>query len=549
MHDKQTLESSSNFIMKIMTSSVFHIVIALLIVHQLAIRSDLFSNEPTVGFLIGSLILLGAIGGILVKEGEKRAQLFSFILLISWVLTLALSGSQIGNILIISIGILTFFAAFNEREAVLFAGIATVVGIEVGWVTQDQISAISDLSEPLMSLIVVLAYSLLLYKLVEPSKSKQQVSGQAPNQNDSSERKKLSALVNSMADGVIATDQDQKVTIYNGAALDVLNLNVSLEGQNLEEHLHLIDSKGEKVDIFAEAHKSRSNYVSRDLKLQYDDDQTINLYISVAPIRAGYGEQSTLGYIFLMRDITKEKSLEEERDEFISVVSHELRTPITVAEGSISNAQLILEKTPDNAKGLDASLKEAHKSSVFLADMINDLSTLSRAERGKLEVEAESVDIAKLLNDLQEDYKIQTKQKGLELKVAKLPKIQPVNTSPLYLKEILQNFITNSIKYTEKGSITLSAKHTDRGVDIKVADTGIGISKSDKKKLFDKFFRSEDYRTRQNSGTGLGLYVTMKLTRLIGASIDVQSEIDKGSEFTISVPDLEAHHHRKKSNP
>ena len=98
--------------------------------------------------------------------------------------------------------------------------------------------------------------------------------------------------------------------------------------------------------------------------------------------------------------------------------------------------------------------------------------------------------------------------------------------------------MTNALKYTEKGNITLSAHPANGGVKFVVSDTGIGISKGDQERIFDKFFRSEDYRTRKTNGTGLGLYVTLKLARLLHAEIDVQSELNKGSTFSIFIPDL-----------
>ncbi|QWQ32688.1 ATP-binding protein [Candidatus Minimicrobia naudis] len=96
-----------------------------------------------------------------------------------------------------------------------------------------------------------------------------------------------------------------------------------------------------------------------------------------------------------------------------------------------------------------------------------------------------------------------------------------VKVSRLYLEEILQNFITNAIRYTQKGSITLSIKKNKSGeITFKVIDTGIGISKADIAKIFDKFYRAEDYRTRETKGTGLGLYVSAKLAKKLGCKIE-----------------------------
>lgn len=460
-----------------------------------------------------------------------------------WLLCVILASPAGFYILATSLVILYLLHDNLSKAQLLIAGLLIVLAATISMSINTEPIYNGELSNPGGFIFLLLLSVIALYFL-----DKKDEGSELPTVHHSSEtdeRHKLIALINSMADGVIATDQDKKATIYNGAALELLNLNVSLEGQELSKFLTLYDSQDKKVDIFKLAHKSRTSYATRDLVLKYADDDQINLYLSIAPVRVGYGQDSTLGYIILMRDITKEKSLEEERDEFISVVSHELRTPITVTEGSISNAQFVAKKE-GASKSIESSLNEAHKSAVFLADMINDLSTLSRAERGKLQVEPESIDILALLESLRTDYDVQTKQKGLKLEVTKSDPIKPVNSAPLYVKEILQNFITNAIKYSEKGTIQLSAKHTDKGVDVMVKDTGIGISKSDQKKLFDKFFRSEDFRTRKNNGTGLGLYVTMKLAHLIGAQISVKSKLNEGSEFTISIPNLEAHHHRKR---
>lgn len=172
---------------------------------------------------------------------------------------------------------------------------------------------------------------------------------------------------------------------------------------------------------------------------------------------------------------------------------------------------------------------------------MNDLSTLSRAERNVLEVDVEAINPHTLVEELVSNYHDQAASKGLELHTDLSPHLETLSTSKLYGREILQNFITNAIKYTENGSVTIGAQPDPKGVRFSVTDTGIGISKSDQEKVFDKFFRSEDFRTRANNGTGLGLYVTMKLARLLHAEISVRSELNHGSTFTIFIPNLQQH--------
>jgi signal transduction histidine kinase len=143
-----------------------------------------------------------------------------------------------------------------------------------------------------------------------------------------------------------------------------------------------------------------------------------------------------------------------------------------------------------------------------------------------------------LLTQLSRSYEEEAAKKHLTIHLNLSPSLELLHSSKLYVEEVLQNLITNAVKYTEEGSITIEARQHPSGVEVSIKDTGIGISKSDQEKVFDKFFRSEDYRTRQHNGTGLGLYVTMKLVSLLHAEIRVDSELNKGSTFTVVFPNL-----------
>lgn len=359
-----------------------------------------------------------------------------------------------------------------------------------------------------------------------------------PEQTEQIEHERLSSLINSMADGVIALSEKAKVVMYNGAALNILDINSTMTGSPVENVLKLIDSNGQDIDVKDLILQTKVSIASRDYKIKYSDGSLISLYISIARVHLGYGKNGDKGFVVLLRDITHEKSLEDERNEFISVVSHELRTPIAIAEGNIGNALYVADKL-EGVDSIKQALKQAHDQVLFLSDMINDLSTLSRAERGTLQVDVESINVHELLKSLEQNYVPQAEAKGLKLHVDIDPSLEILSSSKLYVREILQNFITNAIKYTEKGSVVVGAKKISDGVEFSIEDTGIGISRADQEKVWDKFFRSEDYRTRQNNGTGLGLYVTMKLARLIHADVRLESELNKGSQFYISIPDLE----------
>lgn len=352
------------------------------------------------------------------------------------------------------------------------------------------------------------------------------------------DEQRFDSLMNSIADSVIAIDKSFRIENYNAATLNLLDINTIAPHAPLASVFKPIDRNDKPVDIEALIQQTNLPTVNRDFRLQLSDKSIISLYLSIAPVKLDYGKTASTGFVLIIRDITREKSLEEERDEFISVVSHELRTPIAISEGNIGNAEFLVDKGADMT-AIKQALSEAHNQVLFLADLINDLATLSRAERGVLQVEVESINVNDLIKELANDYSPQAEKKGLKIVINIDPNLEILKSSKLYAREILQNFITNALKYTDHGQIELSAKSTPHGVLASVTDTGIGISKADQARVFEKFFRSEDYRTRKSNGTGLGLYVTIKLAKIIKAQISLESELNKGSTFSVLFPNLE----------
>ncbi len=352
------------------------------------------------------------------------------------------------------------------------------------------------------------------------------------------EQKRMRALINNMTESVLVLDKEGIIRLYNAAALALFDTNNSLSDKPLDGFVKLEDEKGHIITTHDLMPTDTKPVFRNDIMLRYGSEDTAALSLVVTPIRSTFGqEKDEAGFVMTLRDITHEKSLEEERDEFISVISHELRTPVTVAEAGVSNAILLVDKLQGNEKIKD-SLKTAHDQSVYLANMLNDLTTFARAEKGTLELNLEEFEPRELLERLTRDYRTTVEAKGMSIATHEDPST-PVKmaSNRLYLREILQNFITNAIKYSDKGAITLSARAKDKGVLFSVADQGIGISTSDQKKIFEKFFRAEDYRTRSTNGTGLGLYITKKLAKILDATFEVQSEVGVGSVFSVYLPD------------
>lgn len=351
---------------------------------------------------------------------------------------------------------------------------------------------------------------------------------------------RMVTVINNLRDAAFSVDSKGGIITYNAACLDLLDTNDSLRGKSIQDLFKLTNADNNPVnfsDILDEATRS----IRRDdLNMIYKDGESIMLELTISPIRSSYSvskkDQELGGFIIMARDITKQKSLEEQRDEFISIVSHELRTPITIVEGTLSNLELMM-KQPNyfNNKALSQTVTTAHDQVIYLAKMVNDLSTLSRAERGVADT-AELINVTDMLQAMHRQYETEALQKKLHLNLELGQRLGNVLASRLYLEELLQNLITNGIKYTKKGSVTIVAERDNGKIVFAVTDTGLGISRSDQQKIFNKFYRSEDYRIRETGGTGLGLYVSAKLAKKLQTKIELKSHLNYGSTFSFELP-------------
>lgn len=352
------------------------------------------------------------------------------------------------------------------------------------------------------------------------------------------EAKLLRTVVNNIREALICISDDGKITLYNAAALDMLDTNRNLIGATADDLFHLVDSHNDPIPL-SEVIRGVELAIERtDLKLEDAEDHYINLRLNIIPIKQGYtsAKPKSGGTIVMAADITREKSLDDERDEFIAVVSHELRTPVAIAEGALSNLQLLLKRGGD-PKLFSSTLNSAHKQILYLGQMVNDLSTLSRAQRG-LYMDDDEIDIISFIQSLYQKYHGDAEEKHLIL-IADAEVNGKVIVPNMVIEEIMQNMITNAIKYTSNGKVVVGAMPSPKKagyVRFYVKDSGIGISPEDQKHIFERFWRSEDYRTRKTSGTGLGLHVVDQLAQKINARVEVESKLNVGSTFSIDLP-------------
>jgi two-component system, OmpR family, phosphate regulon sensor histidine kinase PhoR len=410
-----------------------------------------------------------------------------------------------------------------------------IVCIDVGWWLDDSMVIVAYDFVTLVAIVLSGLVTLAISRAQQVDRSELTKS----KEQETLQRDRILTIVNNLADAIMSTDRNGVIKVYNAACLNLLDTNESLNGKHIDDILKLVDQDKAPVSLLELFKSSRSAMTRDDLNYSYDDGEQIRIEAKYSPIRSSYSRskngETHDGYIIIMRDITKAKSLEEERDEFISVVSHELRTPITIVEGTLSNLQIMMDHPNSTKQMLSDSVNTAHDQTIYLAKMVNDLSTLSRAERGVADA-TEIIDVKAMIHKLHDEYSKEADKKGLHLNLDLGARIGNVNASRLYLEEMLQNFITNAIKYTKQGTITVTVKQTKGVIKFAVKDSGIGISKPDQIKVFQKFYRSEDYRTRETSGTGLGLYVAAKLARKVGTTIILVSRLNHGSTFSFTLP-------------
>lgn len=229
------------------------------------------------------------------------------------------------------------------------------------------------------------------------------------------------------------------------------------------------------------------------------------------------------------------KELDKLKDEFVSIASHELRTPMTAIK---SYLWLSLNKSPQNLdpsvkSNLQISLQETER----LIKLVQNLLTISRIESKRLELNIEPVNIFDLTKQVYDGIKIKADEKKVHFTLAPYPEKLIVNGDKEKLAEVFENIIGNALKYSpERGKVFVSFSVEQDKVAIHISDTGPGISKENMPKLFKKFARLEETKENRTPGTGLGLYITKQIVTLHKGTIIVESEVGKGTTFTVHLP-------------
>ncbi len=235
-------------------------------------------------------------------------------------------------------------------------------------------------------------------------------------------------------------------------------------------------------------------------------------------------------FVITLSDITEIKKLEKVKKDFVSNVSHELRTPLTSIKGFIETMEE--EPAEDHTKYIDIIKRNTER----LIAIVNDLLSLSELEDRRPDMTSENVDLEKLVMDVMEFFTPLIKNKGIKLNLTVEPGLPQINGNNLELEQMLSNLIDNAVKYTEKGSISLTLSKVDDGVRIHVSDTGIGIPRKDLKRIFERFYVVDKSRSRISGGTGLGLSIVKHIVLRHRGKIEVESAMGEGTQVTIFLP-------------
>jgi signal transduction histidine kinase len=250
----------------------------------------------------------------------------------------------------------------------------------------------------------------------------------------------------------------------------------------------------------------------------------------------------SLFYGYFTQFIRTEKALREDAEkrnqgkkEMLDIVSHEFRTPLNLIGGY---AQALKSKTlGELTKEQEHALAKILGQSENLLYLVNSVLDLTRIEAGQMSVEREVIELPEYLREMRLRYEMPL-DKPVSLKWSVASDLQAISSDRGKLTLILQNLINNAIKFTEEGTIHVSARRAEdkKGVEFEIADTGIGIPKEALPVIFDKFRQADSSSTRVHGGVGLGLHIVYVFTELLGGSIDVETELDHGSIFTLWLP-------------
>ena len=518
--------------------------------------SQLGISEAAVIFGGIGLIYLGAVYWFVDRRSGALASLIGIMLLVFTILN-GLDQTGAEPTAYIYVGLWAAASLMIGSFGLPLMGVFALLTISyVATVTSFEFAS---MNQPTLVLLIVTAAALLVgtffwkkYYINLESQKVNQLSGMLK-----SSRQRSEILIESIADAVVVTDTNGKITLMNPAASAMSGWGVEEAlGLEVQSVIALRKEDGSEiadVDNPFQIVATRQQKVSQSLQIVSRDNKQLVVSLTASPVIMPETSEY-VGVVSVFRDISEERAAEKQRADFISTASHEMRTPVAAIEGYLALALNDKVSTiDDRAKGF---LEKAHSSTQHLGKLFQDLLTSSKAEDGRLNNHPQVVEMGAFTQQLTEDLKFSAEKRGLIAEFIVGAASDNIDASrdaseqhmlkPLYythvdperIREVITNLFDNACKYTDTGKISIGLTGDNQVVQLYVKDTGAGIPAEDIHHLFQKFYRVDSSATRTIGGTGLGLYICRKIIELYNGRIWVESEVGKGSTFFINLPRL-----------
>ncbi len=336
----------------------------------------------------------------------------------------------------------------------------------------------------------------------------------------SSEKNKLETILLHLTDGVLAFNTQGKLIHANLAAKKLLKIETE---SNFEDIFQKI-----KIDINMEKIMYLDDWTTTEQMVKIDD-----MYVNIFFATFRDEEDRPGGLVAVIHDITKQAKLDDMRKEFVANVSHELKTPLTSIKTyteTLLDQELELE---DKARFLNVILTEANR----MTRLVSDLLQLTKFDYKKIAWNKIYFDLPELVKQICEKHKIQADTKKQILDCYITSNVPMVFADRDGMEQVITNILTNSIKYTpDEGNIKVYVGSVHDDAYIKIIDNGIGVPEEDLPRVFERFYRVDKARSREMGGTGLGLPIAKEIIEANGGSIDMKSQVGKGTEVVMKIP-------------
>jgi len=344
------------------------------------------------------------------------------------------------------------------------------------------------------------------------------------------DRNRLRTVIDSMFEGVIAINAAQQVVLVNAAACRLFNIRETTSvGRPLWELI-----RNTRVRNLIDLCFEQRNRVGGELELRGTPTRILAVSAAPLPGEATVDSLAIPGAVIVIADVTELRRLESVRQEFVANASHELKTPLASIQACV---ETLLNGGAEDVEFRDKFLKMIDESAIRLDSLVHDMLTLAKSE-----TRGEHLQLVRVPFDRIAMTCIARQQQAAERKQIKLHKEAPSQPVDLLaedeaLEEIFDNLLGNAVKYTNPGgAVTLRWKaEAGQGV-IEVEDTGIGIPGNQLPRIFERFYRVDRHRSRDQGGTGLGLSIVKHLVQSVGGKITVESRLNVGSTFRIRIP-------------